>query len=41
MTRKPPTHLTLSEIENIKVLKASGLTYYAVAKRVNRSVKTV
>ncbi len=41
MNRNPPTHLTVSEIENIKVLKASGLTNYAVSKRVGRSVKTV
>ncbi len=41
MIRKPPTHLTVSEIENIKVLKASGLTNYAVAKRVGRSVKCI
>ncbi|MHC4269348.1 MAG: helix-turn-helix domain-containing protein [Planctomycetota bacterium] len=41
MTRKPPTPLTLSEIEKIKVLKASGLSFYAVAKRVGREPKTV
>ncbi len=40
-SRKPPTHLTVAEIENIKVLKASGLTNYSVSKRVGRSVKTV
>ncbi len=41
MTRNPPTHLTVSEIENIKVLKASGLTHYAISKRVGRSVKCI
>ncbi len=38
MTNHP---LTLNEIENIKVLKANGLSYYAVAKRVGRDFKTV
>ncbi len=41
MTRKPPNPLDLSEIEQIKVLKASGLSYYAVAKKVGRDSKTV
>ena len=41
MARKAPNHLTLSEIENIKVLKASGLTHYAIAKRVGRDSKTI
>ena len=41
MARKPPNPLTLCEIEQIKVLKASGLSYYAVAKKVGRDSKTV
>ncbi len=41
MTRKSPNPLTLYEIEQIKVLKASGLSYYAVAKKVGREPKTV
>ncbi len=41
MTRKSPNHLTLCEIEQIKVLKASGLSYYAVAKKVGRDSKTI
>ncbi len=41
MTRKTPNHLDLYEIEEIKVLKASGLSYYAVAKKVGRDHKTV
>ncbi len=41
MTRKSPNHLTLCEIEQIKVLKASGLSFYAVAKKVGRDSKTI
>ncbi len=41
MARKTPNHLDLFEIEEIKVLKASGLSYYAVAKKVGRDHKTV
>ncbi len=41
MDRKPPNPLDLYEIEQIKVLKASGLSYYAVAKKVGRDHKTV
>lgn len=41
MARKSPNPLTLCEIEQIKVLKASGLSYYAVAKKVGRDHKTV
>ncbi len=41
MTRKAPNPLDLFEIEQIKVLKASGLSYYAVAKKVGREPKTV
>ncbi len=41
MARKAPNPLDLYEIEQIKVLKASGLSYYAVAKKVGREPKTV
>ncbi len=41
MARKSPNPLAVYEIEQIKVLKASGLSYYAVAKRVGRDSKTV
>ncbi len=41
MARKAPNPLDLYEIEQIKVLKASGLSYYAVAKKVGRDSKTV
>jgi hypothetical protein len=41
MARKAPNPLDLYEIEQIKVLKASGLSYYAVAKKVGRDHKTV
>ncbi len=41
MAKKPPKPLDLYEIEQIKVLKASGLSYYAVAKKVGRDHKTV
>ncbi len=41
MARKAPNPLDLYEIEQIKVLKASGLSYYAVAKKVGRDRKTV
>jgi hypothetical protein len=41
MARKSPKPLTLCEIEQIKVLKASGLSFYAVAKKVGRNHKTI
>ena len=41
MARKNPNPLTLCEIEQIKVLKASGLSYYAVAKKLGRNHKTI
>ncbi len=41
MARKSPNPLAVYEIEQIKVLKASGLSYYAVAKKVGRDHKTV
>ncbi len=41
MARKSPNPLAVYEIEQIKVLKASGLSYYAVAKKIGRDSKTV
>jgi IS30 family transposase len=41
MTRRPPKPLTISELEKIKALRASGLSYHAVAVQVNRDPKTV
>ena len=41
MARKAPKPLDLYEIEQIKVLKASGISYNAVAKKVGRDHKTV
>jgi hypothetical protein len=41
MAKKPPKPLDLYEIEQIKVLKASGLSYNAVAKKVGRDHKTI
>ncbi len=39
--KKPPKPLDLYEIEQIKVLKASGLSDNAIAKKVGRARKTV
>jgi hypothetical protein len=41
MARKSPNPLDLYEIEQIKVLKANGLTDYAIAKKVGRDRKTI
>ncbi len=41
MARKSPNPLTLYEIEQIKVLKASGLSYYAVARKLGRDSKII
>lgn len=41
MAKKPPKPLDLFEIEQIKVLKASGLSDYAISKKVGRDHKTV
>ncbi len=41
MARKAPNPLDLYEIEQIKVLKANGLTDYAIAKKVGRDRKTI
>jgi len=37
-SRKP---LTVKELEQIKTLRASGLTYHAISKEINRDPKTV
>lgn len=41
MTRRPPKPLNISELEQIKALKASGLTYHAISKEINRDPKTI
>ena len=41
MSRKPPNPLTVKELEQIKVLRASGLTYHAIAVETNRDPKTI
>ncbi len=41
MTRRPPTSLNQKEISQIKVMKASGLTHFAISQKINRDPKTV
>ncbi len=41
MSRKSPNPLTVKEVEQIKVLRASGLTYHAIAVEIDRDPKTV
>lgn len=41
MSRKAPNPLTVKELETIKALRASGLTYHAISKEVNRDPKTI
>ena len=41
MTRKAPNPLTVKELEQIKALRASGLTYHAISKEIDRDPKTV
>lgn len=41
MSRKPPNPLTVKEVEQIKVLRASGLTYHAISKEIGRDPKTI
>lgn len=41
MPKRPPERLNTEELEQIKALRASGLTYHAVAKRIGRDAKTV
>ncbi len=38
---KKPTPLNVAELEEIKVLRGSGLTYHAIGKSVDRDPKTV
>ena len=41
MPKRPPDRLNIEELEQIKALRASGLTYHAIAKRIGRDAKTV
>ena len=41
MSRKSCNPLTVKELEQIKTLRASGLTYHAISKEINRDPKTV
>ena len=41
MARRPPKPLTVKELEAIKTMKASGLTYNAIGKELCRDPKTV
>ena len=41
MSRKPPNPLTVKELETIKALRASGLTYHAIALEISRDPKTI
>jgi IS30 family transposase len=41
MNRRPPKPLTIKELERIKALIASGMTYHAVAVQIGRDPKTV
>ncbi len=38
---KRPTPLNVMELEQVKVLRASGLTYHAISKQVDRDPKTI
>ncbi len=41
MAKRPPNPLTTKELEQIKALRASGLTYHAISKEIGRDPKTV
>ena len=41
INRKSPKPLTVKELEQIKALRASGLTYHAISKEIDRDPKTV
>lgn len=41
MPRRPPNHLNTEELEQIKMLRAEGLTHHAIGKRISRDQKTV
>jgi len=39
--KRPPIPLNVSELEQIKVLRANGLTYHAISKKLGRDHKTI
>ena len=39
--KRPPVPLNVMELEQIKVLRASGLSFHAISKRLGRDHKTV
>ncbi len=41
MAKRPPIPLNVMELEQIKVLRASGLTFHAISKRLGRDHKTI
>ena len=41
MAKRPPLPLNVSELEQVKALRASGLTYHAISKRLGRDHKTI
>jgi len=41
MAKRPPIPLNVSELEQVKVLRASGLTFHAISKKLGRDHKTV
>ncbi len=41
MAKRPPIPLSISELEQVKVLRASGLTYHAISKQLGRDHKTI
>lgn|SRR3989338_3900388 len=41
MSKRPPDRLNTEELEQIKTLRASGLTHHAIARRIGRDAKTV
>ena len=41
MARRPPIHLNLKELEEIKLLRASGMTFHAIGLKIGRDKKTV
>ncbi len=41
MAKRPPIPLNVNELEQIKVLRASGLTFHAISKELGRDHKTI
>ncbi len=41
MAKRPPIPLNVAELEQIKVLRASGLTFHAISKKLDRDHKTI